>query len=900
MARRSQMVSARATFVAALVWFSAAWGAFVCAAPTPGEQRAFNAAMQSFQGGWWEIADRQFAEFLGKYPKSELVPEAILRRAQARFRLRKFGDAIELLTGNRDRAGPIIDEWLFWLGEAYFASSNYAGAAEAYGSVARNFPNSARAAVAAYHEALAYAKIGDWAHVERLLEMPAGPLERAIASNPTNDVAINSRLLLAEAQLRTGSLTEAEKQLAQLGTLRLAPCTEWRRLYLLGSVLVRRAKLEEALAIATNLVAAADACGRDELKAETVLFKAGVLEHAARFDEAYREYEKLFGQHVPVGARKSALLRAVGLNLRQGKVDAAATLLDDQIVRDPYLRGSDAALLALGELRLKQFAAAVARESAKSGQAAAADTTNLLRQAMALFDAVVTNAADSPFVGRAWLGKGWCLWLTGNVAESVPAFESAAKLLQFSEEQAQARFKLADAQFAAGEFAAALTNYQVLVADYGRLPGARQSLIEPALYQAVRAALAVNDLAAATNAMHMILREFPNGFRAQSVLLVAGQDIAAQGRLSVARQFFAEFERRYPDSPLLPEVKLALARTFEQENNWIEAVKIYEEWVTNYARLDLLPQVEYRRGWANYKAGMETNALAVFVSIVTRFPTAPVAPLAQNWIADFYFRRGDYKRAEENYQLLYQRWAESELAYEARMMAGRAAMASLRFSDAISYFTNLINDPNCPSNLSAQALFAFGDALVQQAPAEVNRPLANYEEAIRVFSRLQRLYPGTELATLAGGRIGDCYLQLASQNPNYLTNAFIAYRSVVDDPRARASARSQAEVGLGLVLDKQAEFVPPEDQARMRQRALEHYLRVVYQQNLREGEQPDTFWIKEAGLRAVRLAEELQMWEQLAKDGGICDYLGTVLPQNAQFFEARKARAKARMAALAR
>ncbi|MDW7980609.1 MAG: tetratricopeptide repeat protein [Verrucomicrobiales bacterium] len=240
--------------------------------------------------------------------------------------------------------------------------------------------------------------------------------------------------------------------------------------------------------------------------------------------------------------------------------------------------------------------------------------------------------------------------------------------------------------------------------------------------------------------------------------------------------------------------------------------------MTNYARLDLLPQVEYRRGWANYKAGMETNALAVFVSIVTRFPTAPVAPLAQNWIADFYFRRGDYKRAEENYQLLYQRWAESELAYEARTMAGRAAMASLRFSDAISYFTNLINDPNCPSNLAAQALFAFGDALVQQAPAEVNRPLANYEEAIRVFSRLQRLYPGTGLAHAAAGR--GLLPQADFTKPNLLLSTLHSLPIVVGSSHhpGRAICSGARPGGWDWLLAANGGSVLPEQGARCRRR----------------------------------------------------------------------------------
>jgi len=879
----------------ALVLIFVFCGACVFAAAPPAERRAFNTAMQSFRGGWWEIADRQFGEFINKYPQSELLPEALLRQAQARFRLRKFSDAVELLSTQRDKAAQLADEWYFWLGEAQFASSNYTGAADAYGIVVRNFPDSMRAPSAAYYEALAYARLGKWSRAVELLVSPAGPLQRTVAANPTNDLAVNSRLLLAEAHIALGNLSEAETNLVQLGVLDLGACTEWRRLYLLGRLYVRAARMEDALTAATRLSTRAEDCGRDELRAESVLFKATVLEHAGRLDDALAEYGKLLDARMPTSVRRTALLKSVGLNLRQGRLESAAALLQNHIAQNPQDNGSDAAQIALGELRLKQFAEAVGKTNVKRELPVPSEITNLLEQALAQFDSVISNAPSGPFTGRAFLGKGWCLWLLGKVAESKAAFESAVEQLPFSEDQAVARFKLADAQFVQGDFAAALSNYQAVAAEYGGIQPARDTLVEPALYQAARAALAMNDLAAATNAMRLIVRDFPGGFRAQSVLLLAGQDIAARGSPGLAREFFAEFERRYPDSPLLTEVKLALARTFEQEKNWVAAARVYDEWVTNNAQSELLPQVEYRRGLANYHAGFETNAFAIFTNIIFRFPTNPVAPLAQNWIADFYFRQGDFKRAEENYQLLYQHWPESELAYEARMMAGRAAVASLRFADAVTYFTYLINDPGCPSNLVAQALFAYGDALTRQDSADTNRPLANYEEAIRVFSKLQRLYPATEFATLAWGRIGDCYLQLAGQDPTYFTNALAAYQTVVDDPRAGVAARSQAEVGLGIVLDKQAQLLPEPEQHAMRQRALEHYLRVVYQQNLREGEQADPFWVKEAGLRAMRLAEELQMWEQLATDGGLCDYLGKVFPQLSQAMEARKLRAKMRL-----
>lgn len=866
-----------------------------CAGAAPAERRAFASAMRSFEGGWWEIAERRFSEFVNKYPESDLVPEAILRQAQARFRQRNFAGAVELLTTHRDRAGSLADEWGFWLGEVHFASSNYAAAAEAYSIVAQQFPGSKRAATAVYFAALAYARLGEWKQAVELLSQAAGPLQIAITSQPTNELAINSKLLLAEAQLATGDVTGAMDTLERLRAVDLPACTEWRRQYLLGKAFLRTGAPQAALDAATNLAVKAEACGRADLRAESGLFRATVLEHLGLFNDALVEYGNVLALTAPPEMRRWATLRMVELNIRQGSVDAAANQLENYLAQHPEDEASAAMLIAVGELRLKQFVQAIGTNQFRPGESIGNGTTNLVLQATAQFDKVITNASAGELIGKAWLGKGWCLWLIGKLGESKVAFEAAARHLPFSEDQAVARFKLADVQFAQGEFAGALSNYQAVARDFTSIKPVADTLLEPALYQTVRAALAVDDVVSATNAMRMIAEKFPFSLRAESALLLAGQGMAERGNLELARNIFTEFQRRYPDSPLLPQVRLGLARTFEQERNWAAAAAVYDEWVAKHSDSDLLPQVEYRRGLAHYWAGSETNALVIFTNLVGRFPTDPVAALAQNWVADFYFRLGDYKRAEEHYQLLYQRWPASELAFEAKMMAGRAAAASLRFGDAVGYFAALINDPNCPSNLVAQALFAYGDTLVRLEPADPNQPLANYEEAVRVFSRLQRLFPGSDLAILAWGRIGDCYLQLATRDANYFTNALAAYQALLNNPRADISARSQAEVGIGLVLDKQAQLLGQAEQPAARQAALEHYLRVAYQENLREGEQADPFWVKEAGLRAVRLAEELQMWEQLAKDGGICDHLSRILPQLAQSFEARKLKAKTRL-----
>ena len=44
--------------------------------------------------------------------------------------------------------------------------------------------------------------------------------------------------------------------------------------------------------------------------------------------------------------------------------------------------------------------------------------------------------------------------------------------------------------------------------------------------------------------------------------------------------------------------------------------------------------------------------------------------------------------------------------------------------------------------------------------------------------------------------------------------------------------------------------------------ALDRYLNVVYGKNLRDGERPDPFWIKEAGLAAARVLETRGQWNE--------------------------------------
>ena len=430
--------------------------------------------------------------------------------------------------------------------------------------------------------------------------------------------------------------------------------------------------------------------------------------------------------------------------------------------------------------------------------------------------------------------------------EAQAAFQSAVERLPFSTDQATAYFRLADVQSQQTNFAGAIKSYQAIIEKFGALPEVKTNLFEPALYQTVRAGVAGGDLPAAPNALQ-----------------------------------------------LLAELQLAVAATYEQENQWTNAIQQYNYCLAAFTNSSVRPLAEYYRAQATYQAGQETNALTLFTNFIAQFHTNELAPLAQLWVADYY-RAGDPVEAERNYNLLLHdtNWPPSKLTYEAQLMAGRAAVAHQGWKDAKDYFTGLYNNTNGPSiDLRVQALFEHGQTLMLWVdPAETNK-LANCEQATLAFGLICDEYPTNRLAVPAWIEKANCYLQwaLARQQYDSLTNALDAYQRVIDSPLADVAARSEAKVGQAVVLGKWAEQKTGAGQTALLQQALSNCLDVVYGSKiLRDGESRNLNWTREAGMKAFDLACELQAWSQAVN---IYTRLKILWPQLPAYLEKRAQKA---------
>src|SRR5688500_14638148 len=138
-------------------------------AAEPGETEAFASAAKASQDGFYERAEKEWAEFLKQFPKSERAHEAALAEAQARYHLKQYPAALELLNTRAGQAGPLADQYQFWRGLVQLDSTNHAAAEQAFAELLKSHTNSPLRLNASVAQAQARFRRDDFAGVVELL-----------------------------------------------------------------------------------------------------------------------------------------------------------------------------------------------------------------------------------------------------------------------------------------------------------------------------------------------------------------------------------------------------------------------------------------------------------------------------------------------------------------------------------------------------------------------------------------------------------------------------------------------------------------------------------------------------------------------------------------------------------
>ena len=865
---RREPLNSRMIFLRRLpVWCALLFCGAQLFAATTREERALTEAQLNFNQRSFDRAETALTQFLKNYPKSSSLSAAALLLAQAQFQQGKIPASLATLALHRANAGALADKFAYWTAEAQFASGDFAGAAENFSAVAKNFPQSTLRLAAAVEAAAAWEKTGAWDNLTALLGENGGVFQRAAQTNAGGAQIIAGHLLLARALAAQEKFVASSDVLALLDTQPLDAELKWKKNSLL---FVNRLAVNDApaaLALTTNLLELARQQTNSAWQADASAKRAAVLEKMGRLPEAAATRRENLSTNLPVENQREAVLGIAALAAAQRDFAGAESDLEAFFKLHPAPDVAALVRLTLGELHLKDFA-----------------EPNHLAAARAEFDRLLNAAPDGPLAARAYLGRGWANWLTDKSELALADFKNAAARLPATNDLAVAIFKAADAEFALKKFAAARDDYRLVLQKFSGVAAVLNALGDRALYQIVLASLELRDRAGTEAALKELLDRWPKTGGAESGLLLAAESFSDFAAPPAARDLLHRFAEKYPDSPLRPQAEFALARTFEHERNWPAAVTNHAAWLEKFSTNALAPQVAYAEAWANFQAGREAEAFDRFTNFTARFPADSCAPLAQWWVADYFFRARAFEPAEKNYKEIFQNpaWNKSGLYFQAQWMAGRAAFARQGWRDAVADLEPLLNDTNCPAALGTQARFTYGALMKVMPSADTNNPLANLIIATNIYDQIFRANPTNETGLRARGELADCAALLgdfATATNVYLLVANSSFAS------NNAALYGRAKVGLGQVLEKMAESLPAEQRALLLQQAKNVYFDVVDRaSNPPHDELQDESWVKSAGLHALPL---------LTADGGdhskFFERMEKLLPQMKDALEKKKA-----------
>jgi outer membrane protein assembly factor BamD (BamD/ComL family) len=836
------------------------------AAAEPGEVEAYNLAANAFADRFFEVAEKQFAEFRAKFPKSAELSTATLFQARAMASLKKGQAALELLDQTIGQAGPLADQYLLLKGEILAEKGDHAAAQASFRKAFTDFPASTFRLAAAFGLASSYFDAKDYTNTVQTLK---GPFREASAGATNILLAARGALLGGEALLQLGQIQEVLTLLNPPFAAGTPAELEWRRNQLLARAQLAGAKPELGFEPLTNALQVAQKAGLPSLEAQTLQLQAEIHKKLNHIDKAIGVYEQITARNnLPPDQKRLGLLKAVELYVDQNRLTNAISRLETYLAQTPGDPATDLLRLRTAELWLQRFYSLNDGRKRGNSPADRPALTNALQQSRAHLNFIVTQLTNSVHIGKAYLDLGWTFWEEGvalnetkRIPESQLAFQTAFDRLTKSDEQALAKLKWADAQLQQKMFQPALTNYTALIADFSDLPGVRANLLDKAHQNRIRAALELGDFKGASAALAEMKTAYPANPRTEQTILLFAQYLVQNDQVAEARKIYSEFLKEFPQSTLAPDALLAEAKTHSLEQNWAAANAKYTAWINAYTNHVARPEAEFERAWVNFQAGNYPASLTLLTNFITAYPTNRLAPAAQNLIADYYWDQQRWPIAEQSYQKVFQNtnWPVSELSYHAKLMAARTAFLREGYADARGYLTNLIAElEQQPSNpLLPEAFFAYGDVLMEQRITASANDLNNFSEAAKVFDLISNRWKTNKLAALALGKKGDCHLQLAMKYPDSYGTATNAYLAVIESkiPDIPISARNQAEVGLALVLEKLSETKSQPERHELLEAALTRLLNVVY--SPAAGKASDPLWVKKAALTAARIAEAM-------------------------------------------
>ena len=809
------------------------------------DERLYIAAVRSFQGGHWVTSARWLREFIQRHANSPRRPLAVLLLGQSYFQQGAFKEAYAALSNDRLVAGPLADEFLFWMAECRMGQGNLEAAAQIYQELLREHPESSRSAEAIVALANVSARQKDWVKVVEHLQPSGGVFQIHAANIPGDEVTLEGRLILAQALFEQGDLQSSRSALDLLPK-QLRPERDWRRRLLLAKIEEAGANVKEALLMADQLRTIAEQQNWSDQLASAYQLRAELFERNSEWDKAAQEYSHLLKEGLPLAIRRRAFLNVARMRIRDGDFPRALSVLRHLQQQADLKSIQPIADCMIGEIHLLLH---------RTGG------IDQLYSATAHFEKIAAQDQNPSLQARGLWGLAQCRLFVGQTTQAKESMQKALEIIKDKDVRAWVQYRLALEHSRQSIHDAAIIGFQNVRTN--SLEGISAELLNAARFMQFKNALAGENVLSA-EVLLAEMRDQPGASHLDKALLTMAQARIDRGENGIAKAVLFEFREQTPASELQAAAVLEEIRILVIERKWTDVIASYDQWLLDYPKHRKRKEVLFDRAWALAQSGQSDDAVKSFNELIKGSPNVRQAFMAKMWLADWaYNSRTNQLTAEKWYKEI--RGATNcppSLRHRAGMMAGRAAMERQGYDDARSAFTTLIDDKQVRKvspRVHVEASFALGDLTMMELGGAAQNQIEKLTQSTNAFYSIIQESPTNAVAARAWGRIGDCCLRVSGDQPGYQIHAKTAYeKSLAVTGPVSVNVRSQAHIGLAYALERQA---GGQERAKVLQESVDHLLAVFFGRHLKAGEKQDPYWRGQSGLIALRLLEQLGRYD---------------------------------------
>ena len=384
-----------------------------------------------------------------------------------------------------------------------------------------------------------------------------------------------------------------------------------------------------------------------------------------------------------------------------------------------------------------------------------------LPDAERLLDRVLRDPQAGAYASPARFWKGEIAYRTSRPDEAVRSFnEYLSAPSPFEEANTQnAHYGLGYAQLRMENHRAALASFSKLTGD---VRAGSPALVQDAWLREADCHFMLRDFSKARSIYEKVIGyAWPSADYAQYQLAM----IAGASRPADKISQLQSFDRKYPNSDLVPNVQMEIASAYLSDEKYREALPYLERVLSNKKAADLRPRAHLRMGIAHYNLGNNDAALQSYQKLIRESPDAPEVDEALESARSIYVEQGrtseysDFLRSAGRTVRRSQEdslaWTVAENRYADKDMAG--ALTSLndylqRFPDGAfrtdaqflrgEIYNGRKDWRNAAADYAAVAERGpgrYAERALQQAARISYFELKDYPSSERYFTRLKEL-----------------------------------------------------------------------------------------------------------------------------------------------------------------